>query len=445
MDLHISRFLRRRQKSRTVYEFTYRINNFQDNRFNDQGDAPVPTANIKATGNVDNIRNTVGRAFFHTQVSNRGYLRRLVGLLTLVFLGFSGHSQNSVGIGTETPNPNAVLELVSPTADQGFLVPRMTTAQRTDNSFVSQLTSTDNGLMVFDTDDGAFYFWLVNQWFPMVGTQLSAGNGILIQNDQIVNTGDLDSTNEIQDISLNGSDLILSEDATPVDLAPFLDNTDAQTLALAGTDLSVSNGNTVSLASIQDGTGTDNQDLALSGNSLTLTNDTSPVDLTGYLDNTDGQGLSYNDVSFSLSIDNGNSVDLSSLAVDNVDDADADAANELLSGAVLNGTDLELTDAGGTTVVALASLQDGTGTDNQDLALSGNSLTLTNDASPVDLTGFLDNTDAQTLSYNDVSYSLSIGNGNSVDLSSLAVDNVDDADADAANELLSGAVLNGTD
>ena len=60
-------------------------------------------------------------------------------------------AQNSVGIGIKDPNPNAVLELVSPDHNQGLLVPRMTTAQRNAASFVGSLGATDKGLMVFDS------------------------------------------------------------------------------------------------------------------------------------------------------------------------------------------------------------------------------------------------------------------------------------------------------
>lgn len=53
-------------------------------------------------------------------------------------------------------------------------------------------------------------------------------------------------------------------------------------------------------------------------------------------------------------------------------------------------------------------------TDNQDLSLTGNTLSLTNDPTPVDLTPYLDNTDAQTLTLN--TNVLAISNGNSVTL-----------------------------
>ncbi|WP_431167898.1 hypothetical protein, partial [Tenacibaculum halocynthiae] len=62
-----------------------------------------------------------------------------------------------------------------------------------------------------------------------------------------------------------------------------------QTVSLPGTTLSIANGNAVDLSSLQDGSGTDSQDLSLSSNTLSLTNDGTCVDLSGYLDNTDAQ------------------------------------------------------------------------------------------------------------------------------------------------------------
>ncbi|NQZ78370.1 MAG: hypothetical protein HRT61_20015, partial [Ekhidna sp.] len=66
--------------------------------------------------------------------------------LLLLFLLVDGvYSQNySAGINTETPNPNAVLHLVSPGSNQGILIPKLTTAQRNAMS----VGSDDKGLMV---------------------------------------------------------------------------------------------------------------------------------------------------------------------------------------------------------------------------------------------------------------------------------------------------------
>ena len=94
-------------------------------------------------------------------------MNKLLSLATLLLLVVSAKAQNSMGVGTTTPNPNAVLELVSPTKDQGLLVPRVTTAERTATSFTTKLTSTENGLMVFDTDESQFYFWFSEGWQPV--------------------------------------------------------------------------------------------------------------------------------------------------------------------------------------------------------------------------------------------------------------------------------------
>ncbi|MEP4534141.1 MAG: hypothetical protein ABJ004_13710 [Cyclobacteriaceae bacterium] len=68
-----------------------------------------------------------------------------------------------MGVGTTTPNSNAVLELVSPNSDQGFLVPRLTTTQR--NAMV--LSADENGLLVYDSDENSFYFWADPSWAPL--------------------------------------------------------------------------------------------------------------------------------------------------------------------------------------------------------------------------------------------------------------------------------------
>jgi len=77
--------------------------------------------------------------------------------------------------------------------------------------------------------------------------------------------------------------------------------------------------------------------------------------------------------------------------VENKDDDDADAANELINSATLNGTNLEINDAGGTTIIDLSSLdQSNMNVDDNDpdpnnelqtLSLSSNTLSLTNGGS----------------------------------------------------------------
>ncbi|MEL7145798.1 MAG: hypothetical protein AAFO69_05485, partial [Bacteroidota bacterium] len=125
-------------------------------------------------------------------------------MLTATF--HKGFSQSSVGIGTTNPNSNAVLELVAGNNDQGFLVPRMTTVQRNNTTFTSRLTTTENGLMIFDSDEGKLYFWFNGQWIAS-DSELTEGDGIRIVGNVIENTGDTDATDDLTVGSTAGGDL----------------------------------------------------------------------------------------------------------------------------------------------------------------------------------------------------------------------------------------------
>ncbi len=114
------------------------------------------------------------------------------------------------------------------------------------------------------------------------------------------------------------------------------------------------NGNATWQALNDDNPTNEIQDLSLTGNTLSLSNDATTVDLSAYIDNTDEQNLSIS--GHDLTIDNGNTITLP----DNVDDADADTTNELISSATLNGNNLEITDAGGTKTVDLSSFDNST-------------------------------------------------------------------------------------
>ncbi len=65
-------------------------------------------------------------------------------------------AQNNVGIGVANPDPSALLELQA--TQKGFLVPRISSAQRL------AIVMPANALLVFDTDSGCFFYYSVNQW-----------------------------------------------------------------------------------------------------------------------------------------------------------------------------------------------------------------------------------------------------------------------------------------
>ena len=486
-------------------------------------------------------------------------------ILFCLILTIAGQAfgQTTVGMGTEKPNPNAVLELVSERMDQGFLVPRFTTGQRTASGFTSKLSNKDNGLLVFDTEKGKFYYWHNGDWqqgmggaategtstiwytgniapnnaegkngdfyihspsgdvyrkqngnFSVIGNILpkkneyTAGKGISIgAGNAIVNTGDLDDTNElIKEVKLSGETLLISDaggdhqvnlgslststpdadndpaneiqdltlsshqlsitnnaSATPINLTPYLDNTDAQTLSFSGTDLSISGGNTVNLSSLQGGAGSDNQNLGSSktGNNVTVTIEDGTATTFSVAD---ADNATNNETITNMALGGDNKLTITEGGTDHIVDlsslgggsiiGDPSSSNELITTASLVGQELVISEGVNTHNIDLSSLgggsdnqnlgssktgnnvtvtiEDGTATtfnvadaDNdpaneiQDLSLSSHQLSITNNASanPINLSPYLDNTDAQTLSFSGTD--LSISGGNTVNLSSL--------------------------
>lgn len=70
--------------------------------------------------------------------------------------------QKTLAVGTTTPNPNAALHVESPTNNQGAIMPRLTTAQRT--AMAGILGVADAGLLLYDNDLKALFIWDGNSW-----------------------------------------------------------------------------------------------------------------------------------------------------------------------------------------------------------------------------------------------------------------------------------------
>ncbi len=219
-----------------------------------------------------------------------------------------------------------------------------------------------------------------------------SGNTLTLEDGGTVDlTGYLDNTDDqaITDFSLDGATHILTltlEDGgtQTVDLSGFV-STDDQNLALTGNTLEIEDGNNVDLSGYLDNT--DDQQLTLATNTLTL-EDGGTVDLSGYLDNTDDQVLSLS--GNTLTLEDGGTVDLSGY-LDNTDDQTVTAF------AIDNATNvLTITLEDGNTRTVDLSVLDNSGTDDQTISLTGNTLTL-EDGGTVDLSGYFDNTDDQAI------------------------------------------------
>lgn len=71
---------------------------------------------------------------------------------------------SQVGIGTQTPSTKSILDLTA--TDKGFLLPRMTTAERTA---IAPNTTTDKGMQVFDTTTNSIWYWDGFIWVALGG------------------------------------------------------------------------------------------------------------------------------------------------------------------------------------------------------------------------------------------------------------------------------------
>jgi hypothetical protein len=217
------------------------------------------------------------------------------------------------------------------------------------------------------------------------------------------------TTNEIQDLTFSSNKLRITNNpsATEIDLSPLAVDTDKQQLVFDGSkNLSIDRGNTVDIS----GVNTDRQSISLAGTMLSISGDTggNTINLAGI---NVPQNLNFDGTN--LSISGGNSVDLGALKDD----------NQTLS---LSGTDLVISGSGST--VSLLDFKDNT--DNQDLTLSGNSLSLTNDGTPVDLSPYMQNVSITgTAGTNTRAITITGGTGVAFDVS--------DADASSTNELQS--------
>ncbi len=111
-------------------------------------------------------------------------MKKIFSLLLAFSIYQSVFAQN-VGIGTTTPNSSAMLDVSSTT--KGMLIPRMTTALK--NAIASPAT----GLLVFDTDLSAFYFYNGSAWVPVSSSGssdwITSGNNIYNSNTGFVGIG----------------------------------------------------------------------------------------------------------------------------------------------------------------------------------------------------------------------------------------------------------------
>lgn len=91
---------------------------------------------------------------------------KIFSFLVFAFLVFENYAQaqtGAIGIGTETPNSKAILDITS--NSKGILIPRLTQSER--DALQANGTSNPgiNGMLIYNTTDNRFNFWLINKWY----------------------------------------------------------------------------------------------------------------------------------------------------------------------------------------------------------------------------------------------------------------------------------------
>ncbi len=253
--------------------------------------------------------------------------RSALCLLLLVSVGAFAQGNKSVVIGTMVDRPHAIVVINPPNGNQGFLVPQITTTQR-----LSILPSSpeEDGLLIYDTTDKCFYFWKDNKWVKGLGDDAAP----VLAYDPVTYKLKFGTSNEV--------------DLNNLKEVPTIAGNAGKFLTTDGTSISWSTP-TVSPGSI---------DLTLTGQVLNLTSDLTSVDLSSLLwggpNITDG-------------------------SITGVDLANGTIATSKLAAGALN-TVLTTTGTGTVTWTTPAVSPDA-----QDLSMAGNVLSLSNDATPVNL------------------------------------------------------------
>lgn len=229
--------------------------------------------------------------------------------------------------------------------------------------------------------------------FELVGTTQLLSVPYALYANHAGNISDADSTNELQNLTLNGNELGISGGNT-VTLNPDDADADPQNELITNAVLA---GN---ILQITDAGGVQNIDL-------------SPL--------ADNQTLAYDAANYILSIAEGNTVDLSNL----LNDPDHDPDNELIASALLQGNLLKITDAGATHTIDLSVFAD-----DQNLSFDAeNAILSLEEGGTVDLGKLINDADAdptneiQTLSVLD--NQISISDGNTIEILRKLLEDVD--------------------
>jgi hypothetical protein len=144
-------------------------------------------------------------------------LRFISLFIFLFFLTFA--QAQSFGIGTDSPDPNAILEVQS--NNRGILIPRLTTLERNTN--LGALTIAQRGLMIYNVTDDEFNYWDGVQWIGFPGSPVPDNDWQVVTGGMYPYT--LSSNVSVGTSAFNGRFSVFNDEIQP---ALFIENLNEQ-------------------------------------------------------------------------------------------------------------------------------------------------------------------------------------------------------------------------
>lgn len=89
-------------------------------------------------------------------------MKKIIAFCAVLLAVLSTQIPAQVGIGTNTPDESALLEIKS--EERGLLIPRMTSEQR------DAIVQPARGLMIYNTDDNTFWYYNGSRWISVVNS-----------------------------------------------------------------------------------------------------------------------------------------------------------------------------------------------------------------------------------------------------------------------------------
>lgn len=151
----------------------------------------------------------------------------------ILFVVFSINANAQTGIGTSTPNASAKLEVAA--TDKGFLLPRMTSTQR------SAIATPANGLLVYQTDGDAGFYVNTGSSSSVVWTRVNmdwsrSGNDLTYTSGNVSTTGNLTggnaSTSTISGFGANVATISGGYSLTVADNGKIIQSTSASAITV---------------------------------------------------------------------------------------------------------------------------------------------------------------------------------------------------------------------